>query len=576
MSKGMRRAALVSVLMSLVAAGGHVSAVAQGVAAPGVVVEAPRQVTADPNPVRLYSNPAVAVDPNDPSTVVVVAGDARNGGCGVRLSRDGGLSWATTSQTVLPSGLPYCVQRNFGPALAPAIASDGTLYIGVSGSSAKDTPNGPITALVAKSDDLGVTSDVITVAKPEGFTYTPPAGGPTLTGFNQWREPTLAVDPSNPKKLYMGWRLWNGGIDSVPFTAFPQRSYISTSDDGGRTWTQPLDVLRATIDDARAKEMGIVLNADRVTASDTPQLVVAKDGTAYGFTKEQPPSAPTGQPAPLSRLFMFKSTDGGKTWATSVVNKGAQRIDLPSAAVDPRNGNLYLAYASRGAATPTGTPANASKIYVTASTDGGNTWSDPQVITDDDPARKASQYFAGISVAPNGRVDVAWYDFRNDAFFNAGEEGNMGSAVGQRYWDVYYSSSRDAGRSWSENTRVTPASIDGKAGITFNNQDVRAPIAVGSTDEGVYLAWPDTRASGPGGDAEDVYFSRVRFTAPLPLGAPTGASSKLAWALFGVAITLAVGGAALLLGARRFGGGDAASGTSAAAPAGASSERLRT
>jgi hypothetical protein len=561
MAKAMRGVLLFSVLVGLTAFGGDAGAVAQGETASGVVVEAARQVTADPNPVRLYSNPALAVDPDDPSTVVVAVADARNGGCGVKVSHDGGLSWATPVPTVMPSGLPYCVQRNFGPALAPVIASDGTLYIGVSGSSAKDTPNGPISALVVRSGDLGSNPETVTVARPEGFTYTPPAGGQSLTGFNQWREPTLAVDPSNPKKLYMGWRLWNGGIDSVPFAAFPQRSYISTSDDGGRTWTQPLDVLKATIDEAEAKELGIVFNADRVTQSDTPQLVVAKDGTVYGFTKEQPPSVPAGQPAPVSRLFMFKSTDGGKTWSTSVVNKGAQRIDLPSAAIDPRTGALYLAYASRGAATPTGTPANPSKVYVTASADGGKTWSDPQVITDDDPVRKASQYFPGISVAPNGRVDVAWYDFRNDAFFNPGEEGNMGSAVGQRYWDAYYSSSGDGGRSWAENTRITAASIDSKAGITFNNQDVRAAIAVGSTNEGVYLAWPDTRASGPGGDAEDVYFSRVRFAAPLPLGASTDRGSKVAWGLAGAAITLALGGAALLFGARRFGGGERTQGT---------------
>lgn len=538
------------VVLSLSGLGAATGAGARASSSGTAVAEAPRQVTGSSNPVRLDVGPALAVDPHDPSTVVMAVADARDGGCGIRVSRDGGLSWVTTAETVMPKELPYCVQRNSGPMMAPVIASDGTLYVGVSGSSPADTPNGPITALVARSNDLGTTSQTLTVAKPEGFTYTPADGRPR-TGYYQWRIPTLAVDPKNPKKLYMGWRLWNGGIDDISFNAFPQRSYISTSDDGGATWTAPVDVLRATIDDARAKELGLVFTGDRVTAADTPQLVVAPDGTVYGFTKDYPPSPP-GQPAPVSKLYMFKSSDGGKTWSTTVVNKGAQRIDLPSAAIDPRNGTLYLAYASRGAATPANVPANPSKIYVTASSDGGKTWSEPKNVTDDKPSLQANQYFPNVSVAPNGRVDVAWYDFRNDAFFNPGQEGNMGSAIGQRYWDVYLTYSSDSGKNWSPNVRVTTSSIDSKAGVTFNNQDVRAPIGLASTNSAAYVAWPDTRASGPGGDAEDAYFSRVRFNPPVALGARAGASnsSKLPWTLLGVAIALAVGGLALMLALR--------------------------
>ncbi len=527
-----------------------------------VVAEAPRQVTTDPNPARDYVGPALAVDPNDPSTIVMAVADARGGGCGIRLSRDGGLSWTTTAQTIMPADLPYCVQRNFGPMMAPVIASDGTLYVGVSGSSVKDTPNGPITALLIRSTDMGRTSEAITVARPEGFTYTP-ANGQTRTGFNQWRIPTLAVDPGNPKKLYMGWRLWNGGIDDISFAAFPQRSYIATSDDGGTTWTPPVDVLRTTIDDAKAKDLGIVFTGDRVTQSDTPQMVVAKDGTVYGFTKEQPPSPPTGQPAATARLFMFKSTDGGKTWATSVMNKGAQRIDLPTAAIDQRTGDLYVTYASRGAANATGTPANPSEVYVTASSDGGRTWSDSLNITDDDPARKASQYFPNVSVAPDGRVDVAWYDFRNDAFFNPGAEGNMGSAVGQRYWDAYSAYSSDGGRTWSTNLRITNPSVDSKGGVTFNNEDVRAPIGLASSASAAYVAWPDTRAS-VNADVEDAYFSRVRFTAPVALGDSTSGGSKLPWVLLGATIALAVGGIVLIVASRW--SASAASGSGATEP----------
>jgi len=229
--------------------------------------------------------------------------------------------------------------------------------------------------------------------------------------------------------------------------------------------------MRKTIDDARARELGIVFTGLNVTHAEWPSLVVDRKGTVYGFTKEQPPQAPQGQPAAKARLFMFKSTDGGASWTTDV-----------------------------------------------------------------------------ISVAPDGRIDVAWYDFRNDPFFRPGETGNMGSAVGERYWDVYYSYSTDGGASWAPNLRVTSPSLDGDVGITFNNYDVRGPLGVASTDTAAYLAWPDPRpTSSTDVQAEDAYFSRVRFEQTAPLGTDAGRTPGWQWALLGAAAALVVGG--LVLGA---------------------------
>lgn len=503
-------------------------------------------MTVDPNPVRLFVSPALAVDPRDPSTVVMAVGDARDGGCGIRVSRDGGLSWSVTAPNLLPEGQDFCIHRNFGPAMVPTFGSDGALYVALSGSStATGHPNGPITALLARSDDLGLTHETFTVAKTEGFTYTPPGGGPTRTGFYQWRLPSMAVDPRNPDKLYMGWRLWNGGIDDVSFRAFPQRAYVATSSDGGRTWSDPVDVLRATFDDAEAQAAGLSFSGELQTHADTPSLVVASDGTVYGFTKERP-NAPQGTPTPKSRLFMFRSADGGDTWTTTIINDGVDLIDNPSVAITPDD-TLLLTYAARGARTPSDTPANPSEAYFTRSTDGGRTWSEPLNLTDDDPARRADQYFPNISVAPSGRIDAAWFDFRNDPFFAPGAAGNMGTAVGERYWDVYYTYSLDGGATWSPNVRATDRLIDGGVGVTFNRSDIRAPIGLASTDEAAYVAWADSRVGGTTYEAEDAYFTRIRFDDPAPLGASSGGTSPLVAGLAGAALTLVLGGLALLL-----------------------------
>jgi len=87
----------------------------------------------------------------------------------------------------------------------------------------------------------------------------------------------------------------------------------------------------------------------------------------------------------------------------------------------------------------------------------------------------------------------------------------MGSAVGERYWDVYYTYSRDGGRSWENNLRVANPSLDG---------DVQA---------------------------EDAYFSRVRFEQTPPLGTDADSTPGWQWALLGAAGALVVGG--LVLGA---------------------------
>lgn len=72
-------------------------------------MEPARQVTADPAADRVYVSPDIAVDPENPETVVIGVGDARNGGCRLYVSRDAGLTFAPAADTFMPPDLPYCV-----------------------------------------------------------------------------------------------------------------------------------------------------------------------------------------------------------------------------------------------------------------------------------------------------------------------------------------------------------------------------------------------------------------------------------------------------------------------------------
>ncbi|MFG0251643.1 MAG: hypothetical protein ACF8NJ_02075 [Phycisphaerales bacterium JB038] len=103
----------------------------------------------------------------------------------------------------------------------------------------------------------------------------------------------------------------------------------------------------------------------------------------------------------------------------------------------PTRGNVYVACAAdRYGDDPL-------DIMFNRSEDRGDTWADPPVrINDDPPHPDAWQWFAAMSVAPNGRIDVVWYDTRNSLQTNICE--------------LYYAYSTDAGASWSTNIAVSP------------------------------------------------------------------------------------------------------------------------
>lgn len=500
---------------------------AQGLPSP--IVEASRQVTIDNDPSRLFSVPTVAVHPNDPMTVVVAVGDARNGGCQLRVSRDGGLSWRTTAKNLMPEQLPYCVHRNTGSYIAPAFGSDGTLYVGLSGTPADDHPNGPMTALVARTTDLGETFETSVVATPRtDHTFTSVNGTVETNLIGQHRYASLAVDPADSNLVYRGWRFGLRG--TVVENAAPREPLVSVSSDGGRTWSPAVNVI-ATLPEGQ-----------KSFAGDVPVMVVGADRTVYAFTKEIHDAAVPAAQRGKTRVLMSKSTDRGKTWTASVVNAGASSVTNPFAAIDRRNGNLYVTWDQREG-------TGAQDVRFTMSADGGTTWAETTRLPDDMVSRNIEHYNPGISVAPNGRVDVAWFDFRNDPAFVA-RAGTVAPRL--RYADIYMTSSTDGGSTWSPNVRVNDRAIDTSVGVTFSNFGLRGTIGIASTEKSAFVTWPDSRAGNADLQSEDAYMTRVRFTDDVLATADSGSSSAT-WVFLGASIALVVGGLALAAATRAVG-----------------------
>jgi hypothetical protein len=239
---------------------------------------------------------------------------------------------------------------------------------------------------------------------------------------------------------------------------------------------------------------------------------------------------------PAAAIYLSRSTDLGKTWVGSQVapfdQKNTTFPNPPRLAWSPEGGAQGTLHLVREWA-PRPELASVRDVVHQRSTDSGKTWSEPKRLNDDDPAGLRFHGIPEIDVAPNGRVDVAWWDTRNEQ--------------GIRSNDVYYVSSTDNGANWSSNIRVTDRSVDRTLGVWGFNFDMSSPPGLASTNAFAMLAWDDTRNSEPGASAsvytggygaglQDVYAAAVQYQA---VG---GGTSKAAQAALAAAIgVLAVG-----------------------------------
>ncbi|MGH9277230.1 MAG: exo-alpha-sialidase [Acidimicrobiales bacterium] len=474
------------------------------------------QLTTDNNPVRIHNQPQVLVDPTDEKHIVVIETDASVGECWVHVSLDGGRTWTVRDSHPRPPQFESCFRPSYGPYLDAKFGADGVLYV----SSAGSHLGPPFAPYVARSDDLGDTWQFATLAAPEEKEWKK-YDGTTVRALENYQATRMAVSPANPDVVVAGFAYFGRGNS---YNDAPPRGSIFISTDGGRTFGPRIDPWAQGFP---ADKGGI----------DYPTTVINQQGTIFVFSKERPPAS-TAQPPPGHRMHLATSSDGGKTWTTSMIDETpcAFCITPPNATIDLDTGALYVVFERTEVAE--GTDRN---IFFIRSADGGKTWSE-RVKLNDDPVQGrqfgANQYHPGVSVAPNGRITVAWHDFRNDILFNSETKGVRFSSPDETYWDVYATSSNDGGRTWAPNVRVSDRSMNRKAGFTTNDQVLFGPMGVAATNRAVFVAWADSRAGTPEKPVEDTYFTAIEFAPPA-----TGESTAAwIWLLTGAAGGLTIAG----------------------------------
>lgn len=274
-------------------------------------------------------------------------------------------------------------------------------------------------------------------------------------------------------RVYIAWAEFDGSGRSPIDLAF--------SDNNGRAWTGPI----------RVSDAGHQFDQDA-----TPR--VGPDGAVYvSFI-----NGPNEKSLDGNAALIAKSTDGGNTWSQSftaapipnptgsipnALYRGGSNV---TSTVDQLTGNVVLVFddATTGA-------LNEYAVHTLAPGDL-SAWSSPVRIK----ATTSTQFFPWLTSAPNGRVDLAYYDRACDP--------------GDVLLCVTLSSSNDDGATWT-NTAITSIGFDGdkfQACVQF----VQPPncgvffigdyIAVASTSENAQVMW-----TGDGPRAMDVFTARVAF-----------------------------------------------------------------
>lgn len=491
--------------------GGAATFAGQG-SAPKQISAAERATAADPVPSRTYSGPSILVDPDNPNVVVASAVEMRSRTCYLMRSTDAGVHWTTPGALPALSSYPFCFTSNAGNTESPlAWGRNHTLYYGLLGYGEQDggaSRAANMSILLARSTDLGNSWATTVVENARGKSGADVENNEPLA--------SIAVDSHSGSQdiVYVSWRENHPNVkNSQP------ASVVATSMDGGKTFSAPVDLNQFTQDtfvDSAGTTFHTTFNIPKLAVDQNAgTLYVGVEVRLFGFGAKDPPPQP---------IYLATSTDHGKTFTTKPLTHAAHDVSAPVIQWTPTGGShgtLLAVFQDKFGQTQ-----GSEDIYLQRSTDGGKTWSSEVRLNDDDPAQQNYHYFPYMSVAPNGRVDVAWYDMRNSNAFAQ---------------DVYYTYSTNGGVSWAGNLRITDQLIDLTKGPN-TNYDMRQPPGVGSANQYAAFGWADPRLGDPTTLTQDVFTATAQFSA-----IPAGASNLLKYLAAAFAGLAAAGVVVLLL-----------------------------
>lgn len=318
-----------------------------------------------------HNETSVAVDPTRPDRVVTAFQVPATAG----WSADGGRSWASAA---LPGTQAFDLSGD------PVVFFDGdghvyALYIAFVRPEDYDTlgkaahRNG---IFLNRSDDGGRTW------RPQA---TAVSEQPERPGIPFEDKPMAAVDrsadPARRGHVYVAW---------TEFRRWETQILFARSTDGGLGFSAPIQ-----ISDRGGSPK------DSVGAVEGTDVAVGPDGTVYVVWSDS-----TG-------ILLDRSTDGGRTFGADTrvartadivfgVAGVARANGYPSIEADPRTGRLFVEWVDRR--------LGSAAVFLTVSTDGGRTWSEPRVVSDNAAPDGRDRFFSWMALDPKtGTLAIGYY-----------------------------------------------------------------------------------------------------------------------------------------------------------------------
>lgn len=391
--------------------------------------------------VSANDSPTVVRNPTNAKNIVVTNRIDRPGyDAGVHWTNDGGSTWSST-QLPLPAGR----DRRYGPDAA--FASDGTLYViyvNLEGSG-----NDPQELWLARSSDGGATFQ----------------GPYPITGRYAFQA-RLAVDSSGA--IYVTYlHATEVGLLTIPG---PSEILMQKSTDRGQTFSAPVQV-----SDRSRPHVGA---ATPVVDSNGNLDVMYEDfkGDARDFLNLPGPAWETPFALVLARSPSHGQSFGaGQEIDSGLVPSGRFLVylpQIPSITAGPGD-TLYAAWADAR--------SGADRVYLRKSADGGQTWQSAVTVSAGISDNSVSAWLPAVSVAPNGRVDVLYYQGHRN--------------TGDDLIRAYLASSSDSSSFTTVAASTQPflSSIGPATGPSYLPPDMGSKLSIDSDNNGAVAAWTDAR-----------------------------------------------------------------------------------
>ncbi len=304
------------------------------------------------------------------------------------------------------------------------------------------------TIYVSKSTDEGQTWTFYTRVSSLG------------SGDNPYNDrPWLCIDRSN-NYIYVSWTVWHG-LTQGTYTTSGSDIMFAVSKDSCQSFSMPKVISSSYLPSNQQRQWS------KIAISSSGEVYVTWRRLATGgLTKA---------------VFMAKSVNYGTDFGseTLVIQypdfsaydfsdiTGVASCTWPQLTVG-QGSNLYLVWH--------GYVSNGNRdVYFMKSTNGGSSWSTKLTISS-----MSDQFWPEIAVASDGRIDIVWYDCRDDS--------------DNRLVNLYYISSHDSGQTFDLIAKVTPYSSDPTLPATGSKAYFGDCISLAETSDGIPLpVWTDTR-----------------------------------------------------------------------------------